>query len=214
LRWLLFLGSPLSRKSQVVWIMAVPRGRLSSVSPRKAPSRIRSAPPVIAGGLLEDAVLNNSSSIKKLSTDLSQLAVASSASGTGQSLSSMASGPSSTNPVASGPLATLTAQVLNLQERIASKAVTIEDTTFSTLKGTTQWVSANLPSSPEHALVCVDVVSLLHSIGREYPTTAETRELIYQNKRAGVSTMALTVASSFQTVLPRSTPRRPQKTRA
>jgi hypothetical protein len=160
-----------------------------------------SAPPVIAGGLLEDAVLNNSSSIKKLSTDLGQLAVAS-ASGTGQSLSSLASGPSSTNPVASGPLATLTAQVLNLQERIASKAVTIEGTTFSTLKGTTQWVSANLPGSPEHALVCVDVVALLHSIGREYATTAETRESIYQNKRAGVSTMALTVASSFQTVLP------------
>jgi hypothetical protein len=48
----------------------------------------------------------------------------------------------------------------------------------------------------------VDVVVLLHSIGREFATTEETRDTLYQNKRAGVSTMAITVSSSFQTVLP------------
>jgi hypothetical protein len=113
----------------------------------------------------------------------------------------MFSGASSAPPVG-GPLAALTAQVLNLQERLASKAVMTDETTFRTLKGTNQWAAANLPSSPEHALVCVDVVSLLHSIGREHAATAETRESIYQNKRAGASTMALAVSSSFQTRLP------------
>jgi hypothetical protein len=158
-----------------------------------------SSPPVV-GGALEENVANNSSAIAKLNLDIGQLSVGGAA-GSGPSLTTMFSGASAAPPVG-GPLATLTAQVLNLQERLASKAVMIDETTFPTLKGTTQWVAANLPSSPEHALVCVDVVSLLHSIGREYATTAETRESIYQNKRAGVSTMALTVSSSFQTVLP------------
>jgi hypothetical protein len=68
--------------------------------------------------------------------------------------------------------------------------------------GTTKWVVANLPSASEKALICVDVVSLLHSIVREFATIDETRDTLYQNKRAGVSTMAITVSSSFQTVLP------------
>ena len=159
-----------------------------------------SNPPVV-GGALEDTVDKNSKDISKLIADVGSGANVS-ASSSAPSLSSMFT-PNATGTMSSnGPLATLSAQVLNLQERLASKAVIIDDTTFSTLKGTTQWALANLPSSPEHALVCVDVVSLLHSIGREYATTAETRESIYQNKRAGVSTMALTVSSSFQTVLP------------
>jgi hypothetical protein len=59
-----------------------------------------------------------------------------------------------------------------------------------------------LPSDADQALICLDVVALLHSIGCDFATIDETRNTMFQNKRAGVSTMALTVASSFHTVLP------------
>jgi hypothetical protein len=48
----------------------------------------------------------------------------------------------------------------------------------------------------------VDAVILFHSIGTEFATTSETRDQIYQNKKAGLSTLSLVLHSSFQTSLP------------
>jgi hypothetical protein len=164
-------------------------------------------PPRI-GGQLEDAVSNNSVNIKKLSSNLDQIQRTSSGTQP-SSLSSRLSGihqnplaPRSEGAITQGSLATIEAQVLDLQARLESKAVAIDNYTFPTLAGTTKWAVANLPSDPDKALICVDVVALLHSIGREFATTEETRDTLYQNKQAGVSTMAITVSSSFQTVLP------------
>jgi hypothetical protein len=55
------------------------------------------------------------------------------------------------------------------------------------------------------------VVALLHSIGREFSIIEETRDTMYENKRAGVSTrldysyvhITGPVSSSFSTVLPK-----------
>jgi hypothetical protein len=158
---------------------------------------VPSVPPIV-GGSLEDTVRDNSSVIKKLVVDIGTV---SSTSGSGPSLTNSLSGgrPAMTTP---GSLSTLEAQVLDLKARMSSMSVTIKDFTFPTLKGTCAWATANLPSSNDQACVCVDVVVLLHSIGRAFESVDETRDTMCQNRRAGVSTMALTVASSFNTVLP------------
>jgi hypothetical protein len=48
----------------------------------------------------------------------------------------------------------------------------------------------------------MDAVTLCHSIGTEFATTSESHEQIYQNKKAGLSTLSLVLHSSFQTSLP------------
>jgi hypothetical protein len=54
----------------------------------------------------------------------------------------------------------------------------------------------------DQALVCLDAPSLLYGIGREFLSNQDTRKLLYQNKKAGISAFALTLHSSFSTVLP------------
>jgi hypothetical protein len=54
----------------------------------------------------------------------------------------------------------------------------------------------------DQALVRLDDPSLLHGIGREFSSNQDTRESLYQNKKAGISSFALTLHSSFSTVLP------------
>jgi hypothetical protein len=157
-----------------------------------------SSPPIV-GGLLEESVRVNSSDIKRLTADLSKASTP--GRGTAASLTSSLSG-AGLGVAPAGPLSTIEAQILDLKARMSSKAVTIGKVTFPTLKGTCSWATANLPSSPDQANLCTDVVVLLHSIGKEFATVDQTREEMFQNKRAGVSTMALTVSSSFQTVLP------------
>jgi hypothetical protein len=160
------------------------------------------ANPPRVGGKLEAAVSKNSLDIADLASGVSNDSSASLPAGNSFARKfTLGSAPSGPSP-STGMLATLQTQVLDLQARLESKAVSIDDYTFPTLSGTSKWAVANLPSSPEKALICVDVVTLLHSIGREFATTDETRDTIYQNKRAGVSSMAITVSSSFQTVLP------------
>ena len=161
-------------------------------------------PGTVVGGLLEDSVVANAAGIVNLGNMVGGL-VAQNAPGlpSGPSLSShLAGGQPGSGMATAGSLATLEAQVLDLKARMASKSVTIGDFTFPTLSGTCAWAKANLPSNPDQALICLDVVALLHSIGCDFATVDETRDTMYQNKRAGVSTMALTVASSFHTVLP------------
>ena len=93
-------------------------------------------------------------------------------------------------------------EIQELKAHVSSKSVTIDAFTFPTLAGTCAWATANLPSSPYQATLCLDVVALLHSIGRSFASVEDSRAEIYQNQKAGVSTMVLTVVSSFHTVLP------------
>jgi hypothetical protein len=123
------------------------------------------------GGCLEEAVIKNTSDIGRLMSDLG---LASETPTPGQSLSSILSGinPGCGRPGESAPAAreaptTLEAQVLDLQARLDSKSVAIENFTFPTLVGTTKWAIANLPSAPEKALIRVHVVTLLYSIDGE-----------------------------------------------
>jgi hypothetical protein len=51
-------------------------------------------------------------------------------------------------------------------------------------------------------LICVYAVTLFHSIGTEFATTSDTRDQIYQNKKAGLSTLSLVLHLSFQNPLP------------
>jgi cell division protein FtsB len=156
----------------------------------------------VAGGVIEDAAASNSSDIQKLFVDLGNVTLNGMA---GPSLTNHLAGGGQAAPgmtAAAGALATLETQVLDLKARMASKAVTIGDFTFPTLAGTCAWAKANLPSSADHALICLDVVALLQSIGSDFAAVDETRDTMYQNKRAGVSTMALNVSSSFHAVLP------------
>jgi hypothetical protein len=162
------------------------------------------ANPPKVGGILEDAVLKNAADLQKLSSDFAQgnlntspgpPSLAGTLRGTASSSSSGAQPPS-------GVLASILVQLDGLEARLDSKGVTIGNYTFRTLTDTTKWATANLPSAPDKSLLCVDVVSLLHSIGREFATTEETRDTVYQNKRAGVSTMAITLSSSFASTLP------------
>ena len=161
-----------------------------------------SAPPLV-GNVLEKSVRENSSEVRKLALSLAN---ASLSSGPAPSLtSSFTSGGPNWAPRSLGPpgdLAALDKEVQELKARMSSKSVTIDTFTFPTLAGTRAWATANLPSSPNQANLCLDVVALLHSIGRSFASVEDSRAEIYQNQKAGVSTMALTVASSFHTVLP------------
>jgi hypothetical protein len=59
-----------------------------------------------------------------------------------------------------------------------------------------------LSHDPDAALICVDTVTLFHSIGPEFSTTSQTRDQIYHNKKSGLLTLSLVLHSSFQTSLP------------
>ena len=131
----------------------------------------------VVGGVLEDAVVSNSSDIQKLFVDMGKVTLNGVA---GPSLTShLAGGPQPAPGMAtSGALATLEAQVLDLKAQMASKSVTIGDFTFPTLAGTCAWTKANLPSDADQALICLDVVALLHSIGCDFATIDETRHYV------------------------------------
>jgi hypothetical protein len=50
--------------------------------------------------------------------------------------------------------------------------------------------------------MCLDTPTLLCSIGKDLSMNQDTREALYQSKKAGISNFALTLHSSFSTVLP------------
>jgi hypothetical protein len=87
-------------------------------------------------------------------------------------------------------------------DRLVSTCITMGNIVFLTLEFTTKWTTLELPQDPDTALICVDAVTLFHIIGTEFATTSETRDQIYQNKKAGLSTLSLVLHSRFQTSLP------------
>jgi hypothetical protein len=52
--------------------------------------------------------------------------------------------------------------------------VTMGNFVFPTLELTTKWTTLELSQDPDDALICMDVVTLFHSIGTEFSTTSET----------------------------------------
>jgi hypothetical protein len=97
---------------------------------------------------------------------------------------------------------TLQKEMQDLRDRLVSTCVTMGNLVFPTLEFTIKWTTLELPQDPDAALICVDAVTLFHSIGTEFATTSKTRDQIYQNKKAGLSTLSLVLHSSFQTSLP------------
>jgi hypothetical protein len=88
----------------------------------------------------------------------------------------------------------------DLCDRLVSTCVTMGNIVFPTLaEFNTKWDTLELPQNPDAALICVDAVTLFHSIGTEFATTSETCDQIYQNKKAGLSNLSLVLHSSFQT---------------
>jgi hypothetical protein len=93
-------------------------------------------------------------------------------------------------------------EIQDLHDRLVSTCVTMGNHVFPTVESTIKWTNLELPQDPDAALICVDTVTLFHSIGTEFATTSETRDQIYQKKKAGLSTLSLVLHSSFQTSLP------------
>jgi hypothetical protein len=89
-----------------------------------------------------------------------------------------------------------------LRDRLVSRCVTMGNLVFTNLEFTTKWNTLELPQYTEAALICVGVVTMFHIIGTEFATTSESRDQIYHNKKAGLSTLSLVLHSRFQTSLP------------
>jgi hypothetical protein len=66
----------------------------------------------------------------------------------------------------------------------------------------TKWTTVELPKDPDTALICVYTATLFNIIGTVFSITSETRDQIYQNKKAGLSTLSFVLHSSFKTSLP------------
>jgi hypothetical protein len=92
-------------------------------------------------------------------------------------------------------LANLANEAADLRGRVSSKAVTIDNFTFASFSKNVDWATYNFPSDPCQARVCLDAPTLLRSIRKEFSINQDTREALYQNKKAGISKFALTPAS-------------------
>jgi hypothetical protein len=92
--------------------------------------------------------------------------------------------------------------IADLRDRISSNSVSIDSFIFPSLGKTVAWCIQHLPGDVDQALICLDAPSLLHGIGREFSSNQDTRESLYQKKKAGILSFALTLHSSFSTVLP------------
>jgi hypothetical protein len=93
-------------------------------------------------------------------------------------------------------------ETADLRDWISSNSVSIDSFIFPSLGKTVAWCIQHLLGDVDQALVCLDAPSLLHGIGHELSSNQDTRESLYQNKKAGISSFALTLHSSFSTVLP------------
>ena len=155
------------------------------------------APPLV-DNTLKQSVPENSSEVKKLAVGLSNVLISSSPLLTS---SLFTSGGPNWIP---GALAVLDTQVQELKACLSSKLVLIGAIVFPTLPGSCAWGggggTANLPSNPDQANICMDAMALLDNIGCEFDTVDETWDTTYQNKRAGVPTISPTVASSLFTL--------------
>jgi hypothetical protein len=97
---------------------------------------------------------------------------------------------------------TLQKEMQDLRDRLVSTCATMCNIVFPNLKFTTKWTTLELPQDPEADFICVEAVTLFHSIGTEFSTPSEIRDQIYHNKKAGLLTLSFVLHSSFQTPLP------------
>jgi hypothetical protein len=108
--------------------------------------------------------------------------------------------PGATSP--SDQVINMKKEIADLHDWISSNSVSINSFIFPSLGKTVAWCIQHLPDDVDQALVCLDAPSLLHGIGREFSSNLDTRESPYQSNKAGISSFALTLHSSFSTVLP------------
>jgi hypothetical protein len=62
-------------------------------------------------------------------------------------------------------LGTLQKEMKDTPGRLVSKCVTMGNLVFYTLEFTIKWTTLELPQDPDAALICMDGVTLFHSIG-------------------------------------------------
>jgi hypothetical protein len=103
-----------------------------------------------------------------------------------------------------GDYNTLQKSIVDLNERLASKCVTLDQVVFPTLTQTIKWCEAgNVPTDLDQALsMFTDAVSLAQSITSEFITSQETMDLEYKSARANMQGNTLHIHASFLTVLP------------
>jgi hypothetical protein len=106
------------------------------------------------------------------------------------------------SPLGSGQVLNLQKESTDLHDRISRNSVSIDSFIFPSLSKTVGWCIQHLPGDVYQALICMDAPSMLHGIGREFSSNQNTRQTLYQNKKAGILSFALTLHSSFSTVLP------------
>jgi hypothetical protein len=93
-------------------------------------------------------------------------------------------------------------EIADLRDQISSNSVSIDSFIFPSVGKTVARCIQHLHGNVDQALVCLDAPSLLYGIGREFSSNQDTRESLYQIKKAGIFSFALTLHSSFSTVLP------------
>jgi hypothetical protein len=108
----------------------------------------------------------------------------------------------SASTLASAKVLNLQKEIADLRDRISSNSVPIDSFILPSLSKKVAWCVQHLPGDVDEALICMDDPSFLHGIGRELSSNQDTRESLYQNKKAGISSFSLTLHSSFSTVLP------------
>jgi hypothetical protein len=103
--------------------------------------------------------------------------------------------------LASAKVLNLQKKIADLLDRISSKHVSIDSFIFLSLLKMVDLCIQHLSGDVGQALICLDAPSLIHCIGREFSSNQDTRESLYQNKKADISYVALTLHSSVSTVL-------------
>jgi hypothetical protein len=93
--------------------------------------------------------------------------------------------PGATSP--SDQVINMKKEIADLRDRISSNSVSIDSFIFPSLGKTVAWCIQHLPGDVDQALVCPDAPSLLHGIGHKFSSNQDTRESLYQNKKAGIS---------------------------
>jgi hypothetical protein len=74
---------------------------------------------------------------------------------------------------------TLQKEMQDIRNRLVSTCVAMSNLVFPTPEFTTKWTTLEIPQDPDTDLICVDAVTLFHSIGTEFATTSESCDQIY-----------------------------------
>jgi hypothetical protein len=102
------------------------------------------------------------------------------------------------SPLGSDQVLNLKKEIADLRDRISSNSVSIDSFIFPSLSKPMAWCIQHLPGGVDQARICLDAPSLLHVIGREFSSNQDTRESLYQKKKAGISSLQWVASTMCQ----------------